>query len=189
MSRESSVNVISLITICVKCEIREWQFYLFIMILSDKLINFSMISREIAEMTLIRRVQEMMLQNWTETWFHEMLKIAFEHEFSVNVNFLNENSRYRTEVKGIPWNAKNCFWAWIFRECEFLEREFWSETYSVFCEMLRIAFEHEFSVKANSLNDNSRYRTEVKSIPWNAKNCYWAWIFRECELVEREFTI
>ena len=49
--REVSVNVISLITICVKRDISELQIYLFFMILSEKLTNFSVIFCEITEIT------------------------------------------------------------------------------------------------------------------------------------------
>ena len=46
--RESSVNVISFITISVKREIRNWQFPPFFVIGSEKLVNFNVILREIA---------------------------------------------------------------------------------------------------------------------------------------------
>ena len=46
---ESSMNVISRFTKCVNYEIREWQFSLFFVILSEKLANFGMISREIVK--------------------------------------------------------------------------------------------------------------------------------------------
>ena len=52
--RELSVNVISLFNICVKREIRKLQFSLSIVILSEKLVNFSFDSRAIAEITRIR---------------------------------------------------------------------------------------------------------------------------------------
>ena len=45
--RESSVNVISFITISVKREIRNWQFPPFFVIGSEKLVNFNVILREI----------------------------------------------------------------------------------------------------------------------------------------------
>ena len=57
---ESNVNVISLFTICVKSDIRECQF-----------------QRESG----VTGIQF----NWSESWFYEMLKIAFEGEFSVNL--------------------------------------------------------------------------------------------------------
>ena len=47
--RELRVNMISRLTICVKREIHELQFYLFFAILSEKLANFSEISHEISE--------------------------------------------------------------------------------------------------------------------------------------------
>ena len=49
--REVSVNVISLITICVKRDISELQIYPFFVILSEKLTNFSVIFCEITEIT------------------------------------------------------------------------------------------------------------------------------------------
>ena len=56
--RESRMNVISLLAICVKHEIRDWQFSPFIVILSEKHANFSVISCAIAEITWIRHEQE-----------------------------------------------------------------------------------------------------------------------------------
>ena len=53
--RELSVNVNLPFTICRNREICEWQFSLFFMILSEKLANFSVISREIAKITGIGR--------------------------------------------------------------------------------------------------------------------------------------
>ena len=47
--RESSVNVISLFTICTKSEIHEWQFSPCFVILSEKRVNFSVILHEITE--------------------------------------------------------------------------------------------------------------------------------------------
>ena len=48
--RELSVNVISHIPIYVKCEIHLWQLTLIFVILSEKLANFWVISREIWEL-------------------------------------------------------------------------------------------------------------------------------------------
>ena len=48
-----SVKVISRFIKSVKREIREWHFPVFIMILSEKSINFSMISHEITKITCI----------------------------------------------------------------------------------------------------------------------------------------
>ena len=53
-----SVNVISLFNICVKREIREWQIVPFIVIFSEELTNFSVISGKIAEFRLIVREWE-----------------------------------------------------------------------------------------------------------------------------------
>ena len=47
--RESNMNVILLLTICVKREFCTWQFSPFIVILNEKIVNFQVISREIAE--------------------------------------------------------------------------------------------------------------------------------------------
>ena len=49
--KKKSLNVISRFTICRNRKIREWQFSLFFMILSEKLANFWVISREIAKIT------------------------------------------------------------------------------------------------------------------------------------------
>ena len=88
---ELCLNVILPITICVEREIREWQFSPFFVILSEKLKNVSVISREIAEITRIKHERKFTLKNWSETWFHETVKIAFELEFSVNVNSLTHH--------------------------------------------------------------------------------------------------
>ena len=72
--REFSVNVISRFTICGNCEISEWQFSLFFVILSEKLAKFCVISREI---TGILRDSDFTTQTWSETWFCEMLNIEF----------------------------------------------------------------------------------------------------------------
>ena len=47
--RELTLNVISHFTICRNHEIREWQFFLYFVILSEKLANVGVISREIAK--------------------------------------------------------------------------------------------------------------------------------------------
>ena len=47
--REMSLNVISLFIICMKREIHEWQFSSFILILSENLVNFNVISSKIGE--------------------------------------------------------------------------------------------------------------------------------------------
>ena len=56
--RESRVNLNSRFTICRNREIREWQFSLFFMILSEKLANFCVISSEIAKITGNAREQD-----------------------------------------------------------------------------------------------------------------------------------
>ena len=56
--RESRVNMISIITICMKREIRELQFVPFSVILSEKFVSFDKISREITEITRISRQLE-----------------------------------------------------------------------------------------------------------------------------------
>ena len=50
---ELSVNLISLLNICVKREIRKLEFSLSIVILSEKLVNFSIKSRAIPEIMWI----------------------------------------------------------------------------------------------------------------------------------------
>ena len=54
-----SMNMILLLTIYVKSEIQDWQFSPFFVILNEKLVNFSMISRENAAMkwNVIRSVK------------------------------------------------------------------------------------------------------------------------------------
>ena len=51
LGHESSVNVISCFNIGVKREILEWHFTLFIVILSEKLVSFIVISRDITKIT------------------------------------------------------------------------------------------------------------------------------------------
>ena len=46
--------MIMLLTICVKREIREWQFSSFFIILSEKLVNISVKAREIIRITWFR---------------------------------------------------------------------------------------------------------------------------------------
>ena len=81
--RELNVNVISHFTISVNDKIPyiisefEWNAS-----------NFFMISREIAKIMGIWHERNFTIQNWSEPLFREMLKIAFEHEFSVDVNSL-----------------------------------------------------------------------------------------------------
>ena len=95
--RELSVNVISLLTICVTREIRKCQFSPFCVILSGKLANYSVISCEIAEIT--KTGMNGYSRNRTE------VKLAFQREFFVNVkrNFSNfkwnhaENNKYFTQ--------------------------------------------------------------------------------------------
>ena len=53
--RETSVNVISRLTIFVKIGICEWQFPPLIVILSEKLVNFCVISPTIADIMWIGR--------------------------------------------------------------------------------------------------------------------------------------
>ena len=56
--REFSMNVVSLLMFYVKREIHEGQFSPFFVILSDELVNFIVISHEIAEIAWIERKQE-----------------------------------------------------------------------------------------------------------------------------------
>ena len=83
--RELSANMISCFTICVKHELREWQISLFFVILSEKLANVCIISCEISEITGIGYKLDVTISNWSETRSSEMLKIAFDGEFSMNV--------------------------------------------------------------------------------------------------------
>ena len=69
--RESSVKVISLLTICVKREIREWQYPPFFVILSEKLNNVSVISREIAEITGIKHNAESLYYHFLDIFVTE----------------------------------------------------------------------------------------------------------------------
>ena len=86
---EWSMNMISLFTICVnyvnsnnphfswfwvkKFPISAWNWW-----------NYM-------NRTLIVGVHYIRIKNWSETWFHKMLKITFECEFSVNVNSLTHH--------------------------------------------------------------------------------------------------
>ena len=54
------------------------------MIVSEKVVNFMVISCEIAEITWIKHKREFTTYNYGEEWFCEMLKTAFERKFSVN---------------------------------------------------------------------------------------------------------
>ena len=78
-------------TICEKREICEWQFSLFFVTLSEKVANFCVISLEITRIIRIRCERDFKIQNRSEMWFCEMLKIAFERELSVKMNSLTRN--------------------------------------------------------------------------------------------------
>ena len=56
--RELSENVISLFTICAKSELYEWQFSPFFVIVSEKLVNFSVILHEITEIMGIHDIKD-----------------------------------------------------------------------------------------------------------------------------------
>ena len=49
--RQLRMNVISRFTIYINREVREWQFSLFFIVVSEKSANFCIISREIAKIT------------------------------------------------------------------------------------------------------------------------------------------
>ena len=107
--RELSLNVISRFTIGVNSEFRECQFSLIFVIFSGKLVNFCMILHQIIKITEIRHERDFTIQNWSETWFRKMLKIAFECEFAVNVNSLTHHwfrgvLKYSSQIiREIPW--------------------------------------------------------------------------------------
>ena len=67
-------------------EIHEWQFSQFFIILSEKIAICGVISCEMARIAGIKGEWNFTILNWSETLFCEMLNIAFEHEFSVNLN-------------------------------------------------------------------------------------------------------
>ena len=88
-------------TNCEKHEIWEWQKSPFVVILSEKLINFSASLREIIEIVWIGREWQFTTYKWSKTWLleiltiafelREILTIAFERVFIVNVNSLIHN--------------------------------------------------------------------------------------------------
>ena len=88
---ELIMNVISCVIIYVNRELNAWQFSLFFVILREKLEQFDVISRKITKTTEIGGGWDFTIYNWSETLFSEMLKIAFEREFSVNVNSPTHN--------------------------------------------------------------------------------------------------
>ena len=75
--REFNVNVISLLTICVKRKICEWQYYPFFVNLRVKLVNFCLFSHEIAEITWIEHKCKFITKNWSRMWFHLLGNIRF----------------------------------------------------------------------------------------------------------------
>ena len=83
--QESSMDMISLLTICMNLEILEWQFLSFLVKWSEKYVTFIVILHEITEVMWNGCVWEFATKNWKETWFRDMLKIAFELEFSENM--------------------------------------------------------------------------------------------------------
>ena len=88
-------------TNCEKHEIWEWQKSPFVVILSEKLIDFSASLREIIEIVWIGREWQFTTYKWSKTWLleiltiafelREILTIAFERVFIVNVNSLTHN--------------------------------------------------------------------------------------------------
>ena len=86
----------------MKREIRDWQFSLFVVILSEIPVNFNVISCEIAEITCIGSEQATL--NRSERLFREMPKLAFKCEFSVNMNSLTHH--YSLSTISIPWGSK-----------------------------------------------------------------------------------
>ena len=90
VNRDSRVNVISLLSICMKHEIKKLQLFQFFRIFPDfewNICKFCAISCEIAENTKMGFEWEFSTWNWSEQRFHEMLKITCKHEFSMNMNF------------------------------------------------------------------------------------------------------
>ena len=73
--RELSENVISLFTIWAKSELYEWQFSPFFVIVSEKLVNFSVILHEITEIMGIHDIKDVIRWNAKKhfcVWiFHE----------------------------------------------------------------------------------------------------------------------
>ena len=84
---ESSVNVISNFTICVKST-NDDNFLYFSRFWVKNKPKLFLFSSEIAKITGIRSEWGITIQNWSETWLREMLIIAFERELSINVNSL-----------------------------------------------------------------------------------------------------
>ena len=76
--REFSENVISLFTICAKSELYEWQFSPFFVIVSEKLVNFSVILHEITEIMGIHDIKDVIRWNAKK---HFCVWIFLEHEF------------------------------------------------------------------------------------------------------------
>ena len=58
---EWSLNVISLFSFCVNCEVSDWQLFLFLMILREKLANLCVISREITRIKGFRLEHDLMM--------------------------------------------------------------------------------------------------------------------------------
>ena len=81
--------------------------FTFFVILSEKLANFCRISREIAKITGIGQKTRSLIYNWSETWFNEMLNIAFEREFSMILNSLPHLYKAMSKLLCMNfWNKK-----------------------------------------------------------------------------------
>ena len=76
--RKSRMSLTSLFTIWVIHEIHEWQFVPFFVILSEKLVNFSVITHEIIEIMWFGSEREFKTWTWGEMWFGKILPITFE---------------------------------------------------------------------------------------------------------------
>ena len=65
----------------LRSEIHEWQFSLFIMLLTEKITIFCVVSHEIVKITGIMSELDFTIKTESETWYREILKTAFLNEF------------------------------------------------------------------------------------------------------------
>ena len=72
-------------------------FRQFFVILSEKLVGFFMISCKIAKTMRIGNEWNFIICKYSETWFCEMLRITFGHEFSVYSLTLPSNSQFHCQ--------------------------------------------------------------------------------------------
>ena len=93
---ELSMNVISHFIVYVKGKCCDWQFSLFYWFRVKTMQMFAWLHVKSLKLQELDVNTNFIIQNWTETWFCEILSIAFQREFSVSMNSLTHHYLYTT---------------------------------------------------------------------------------------------